>query len=416
MARTLPRACVLLALLAAAPTLASEVRAPSPPPWAAGESRGEDLRISLITFGPGSEVASLFGHSALLVEDTRHLQSRVYNYGMFSFDRTLLMRYALGKLTFWLGESSLERTLGIYRRQGREILVQELLFDAKARADVAGYLAWNAEPANRGYLYDHFLDNCATRPRDVIDRFASGRLHRQMDRPSRMSLRDHVRRYTEVQPAVGLLFDFLMNSDVERPITVWDEAFLPAVLAAEVEAAGIAAPSRLVATAVERPPIAEQPPRLAGWLFVAGALAGALAVLLAQRASRRTAFRRLFAVHQLLVGLTIGVPGLVLALLWLITEHKVAFANENLLLANPLTLMAAPLGAVLLVKPSARVAALLEVIWLSLAFTSAFALVAKVLPLFDQDNAPLLALAVPLNLGCALAARRLRRSGEPPAA
>src|SRR3990167_5046059 len=114
----------LFVSLGAAPAVASAAGDRPAPPWGTGDSRGDDLRVTLITFGPGSEVASLFGHSALYVEDTARHEGRVYNYGMFSFDRTLLVRYALGKLTFWLGESSIERTLRIYRAQNREIVAQ----------------------------------------------------------------------------------------------------------------------------------------------------------------------------------------------------------------------------------------------------------------------------------------------------
>lgn len=401
-----------LALFASAlPAQAAPAR--PPPPWGTGESRGEDLRITLITFGPGSDVASMFGHSALYVADSAKLEGRVYNYGMFSFDNTLLVRYALGKLTFWLGESGLERTLRIYQAQGREIVMQDIVLEPAERAAFAAYLAWNALPENRGYLYDHFLDNCATRPRDVIDRFTGGALRRVSAHPARMSLRDHVRRYTAPHPVVSVFFDFLVNSDVERPITGWDEAFLPAELLADVAAAGVATPPRVVASAVDRPPIATEPPRRAPSLFLLGSLTAALGVLLAALARRGRGWQRLFGAHQLLVGLVLGVPGLVLALLWAITEHRAAYANENLLLANPLTLAVALAGAALLVRPSARVLGMVEVLWLSLAITACFALVAKVLPLFDQDNGPLLALLVPVNVGGALAAVVLRRALGP---
>ena len=379
------------------------------PPWSQGESAGEDLRVSLITFGPGSDVASLFGHSALLVEDTRREVSRVYNYGMFSFDRALLARYAMGRLSFWLGEAALDRTLRIYSKQGREIVFQELLLSPETRKAMAGYMAWSARPENRGYLYDHFLDNCATRPRDVIDRFGEGRLRQQMARPSRMTLRDHVRRYTEVRPGVAILFDFLMNSDVERPITVWDEAFLPAVLSTELAASGLAAPPRVVHEAVARPPIAQEPPRWLGRLFLIGAATGGIGLWLTMRARRRPGAPRLLGLHQLAVGLILGVPGLVLALMWAFTEHRFAYANENLLLVNPLTLAAAPLGVVLLFKRCRRTLALLTALWSCLAFTSVVALLIKVLPFVHQDNGPLLALALPVNVLLALGFILLRR-------
>ena len=63
---------------------------PRLPPWGTGESQGEDLAISLVTFSPGDDVASWWGHGSLVVEDRRLEQSRLYNYGMFSFDERML--------------------------------------------------------------------------------------------------------------------------------------------------------------------------------------------------------------------------------------------------------------------------------------------------------------------------------------
>ena len=39
-------------------------------PWALTQN-DEDLRVALVTFGPGDAVHQYFGHNALLVEDTR---------------------------------------------------------------------------------------------------------------------------------------------------------------------------------------------------------------------------------------------------------------------------------------------------------------------------------------------------------
>ena len=40
-------------------------------PWETGESRGEDLLIQLVTFGPGDVITTYFGHTALVVHDKR---------------------------------------------------------------------------------------------------------------------------------------------------------------------------------------------------------------------------------------------------------------------------------------------------------------------------------------------------------
>ncbi|MFB6372877.1 MAG: DUF4105 domain-containing protein, partial [Bradymonadaceae bacterium] len=90
-------------------------------PWENGQSRGEDLRVKLVIFSPGDQVPNWFGHAALVVEDTRLRESRLYNYGMFSFDGTLLVKFAMGRLWFWVGELSEVRTYRAYKSQGRDV-------------------------------------------------------------------------------------------------------------------------------------------------------------------------------------------------------------------------------------------------------------------------------------------------------
>lgn len=393
-------------------------------PWQSGESRGEDLAISLVTFGPGDEIASWFGHSALVVEDRRLGAGRLYNYGMFSFDQTMLARFAMGRLTFWVSEDPVAGTLQFYLREGRDVRIQELNLSPAQRLEVARVLATNALPQNRDYLYHHFRDNCATRPRDVIDRALGGQLQRASSAPARMTLRDHARRHTAVSPPMSLLLDFLMNDEIDRPISVWDEGFLPSELERQVaELRYLNQSGQLVPLVARsdtyhrssRPPVPERPPSHGPWLLLLGFLSGVLPLALSLRGgfSRGRWPRVLFGAHQVGVGLTLGLPGLVLFLMWLFTEHTVTWRNENLLLANPLTFLALPMGLAL-VFGSRLARAVLERAWLLLALSGILALAIKVFAVFDQDNWSLLALCVPLNLGTAgalLLDRRARRAG-----
>ena len=49
------------------------------PAWADGQSRGEDLHIFLVTFGVGDDIASWFGHTALMVRDEGGLILPMFN-------------------------------------------------------------------------------------------------------------------------------------------------------------------------------------------------------------------------------------------------------------------------------------------------------------------------------------------------
>ncbi|HET6586535.1 MAG TPA: hypothetical protein VFG67_02030, partial [Oleiagrimonas sp.] len=104
---------------------------------------------------------------------------------------------------------------------------------------------------------------------------------------------------------------------------------------------------------------------------------------------RVTATRIAFVTLGTLWLLFAGIAGLGMAVLWAFTQHHSAWANENLLLFNPL--------ALLLLPAVWRLAASRFNRWLIGLLIAAvvFALIAKVLPGFDQRNLPWIAFALP---------------------
>jgi hypothetical protein len=399
--------CLLGLLLVAAPASAQDM-----PPWGTGESRGEDLHIFLVTFGPGDDVASWFGHGSLVVDDTRLRRSRLYNYGMFSFDERMLLRYAMGRLEFWVDDASPSRTFAFYRALNRDVRLQELDLPPAQKVELGRLLAVNVLPENRDYLYHHYNDNCVTRLRDMIDKVVGGQLHQAESGPGRMTLREHTRRYTAVGPPMSVLLDFLMNDEIDKPVTRWQEAFLPDELerqVAETQVVGadgqkhpLAPRTEVVYAAQGRPTVPEQPPRYAPVMLLMGLGFGASAAGLAwwerKRAGRLP--RVLLGLQNVLVGLVFGIPGLALFIMGLFTDHTVTYRNENLFLANPLTVLALPLGVGLMLG-SGKARARLGRVWAALAALGTLGLVLKVLPVFDQDNWRLIALILPVSVGMA---------------
>jgi len=399
--------CLLGLLLVASPGHAQDL-----PPWGTGESQGEDLSIYLVTFGPGDDVPSWFGHGALVVEDARLKKSRLYNYGMFSFDERMLLRYAAGRLEFWVDDSSPAATFRFYRSLNRDVRLQVLNLEPAQKVEMGRLLAVNVLPENREYLYHHYNDNCVTRLRDMIDRAVGGQLHEAESVPGRMTLRDHTRRYTAVGAPMSVLLDFLMNDEIDKPVTRWQEAFLPDELERQVgemqvvDAAGqkrsLVEKTVTVHEAKGRPLTPAEPPRYAPVMLLLGLGLGGAAAGLAAWERRRGARlpRVLLGLQNMLVGLVFGVPGLALFIMWLGTDHTVTYRNENLFLANPLTVLALPLG-VQLMRGSARARVRLGWLWRALAGLGLLGLALKVLPVFDQDNWRLIALLLPVSVGMA---------------
>jgi hypothetical protein len=393
-------------------------------PWGQGVSQPEDLRISLVTFSPGDSLTEWWGHSALVVEDVRLSQSRLYNYGMFSVDDVpgFLKRFMRGRLEFWVAEDDVLRTFNFYKNSlNRDVRIQLLDLTSAEAATVARLLADNVKPENATYLYHHYRDNCSTRPRDILDQALQGQISQLERQPARMGLRDHTRRYSRVNAPMSLVLDFLQNDELDQPITLREEAFLPDELEAQVDTVTIVREGQDAKPLVKEKRVwfqsnREKPPHDAlsytlVLLLVGLTLAGTAVALgwfgRAQNFAPR--FRIPFALLHISLGATVGILGLGLFLMALFTDQSVTHRNENLFLGNPVTFLLLPLGVALLLNAKVartwlpRVCVATEVI----AFVG---LCAKVFSSFDQNNWNLMALLLPVLLVLPLSWRLAQRN------
>jgi hypothetical protein len=160
------------------------------------------------------------------------------------------------------------------------------------------------------------------------------------------------------------------------------------------------------------PPPPEAPPDWLPWYLLLGLAIGGGVVLLARRARTSATARFGFLVVAGCWLVVTGLAGLILAGLWGLTDHVMAYRNENLLQLDPLALALLP-AAFAAVRGAgtppwgrrlAQAVALLSLLGLAL----------KLLPEFDQVNGPLIALALPAQLGVAFALTRpaARRSSR----
>lgn len=396
----------MLALVAAA-VLSQSV------PWGTGESRGEDLSVTLATFGPGDDLPSWWGHSAMVVVDSRLRQARLYNYGMFDFSTGFVHKFVQGRLEFWVADTEyVTGTFDLYKHLDRDVRLQELNLTPAQRVVLAKSLADNVLPQNKDYLYHHYNDNCSTRPRDLIDAALGGQLLTFSSAPARMSLRKHTRRYSSVFAPMSLILDYLQNDELDRPITMKEEAFLPDELERQLDALKVTGPDGTPVPAVAKKvlyyesktarKVPEEPPNWMVALLLFGfAMGGAGAGLARWTAKGGRLPRVLWGGFNALVGLTWGSLGVFLFIVGIFTNHTVAHRNENLFLINPITFATLPLG-VMMVFGSARAAKGLRLTWTLLAATAVLGVIAKVLPMFDQQNWNLIAMVLPGS--CVIAA------------
>jgi hypothetical protein len=306
--------------------------------------------VELVTIGAGDAIWTRYGHTALRVHDPASGRDRVYNYGYAPFgEPSFIWHFLRGEAYFFLGVSSWTETLGDYRSENRTIELQRLHLTRAQTSELVQRLRWNARPENREFRYDHHLDNCSTRVRDLLDDVTQGALRRAVegwdpDRSYRTYTLDGARGRLEV--AIGM--DILGGLSQERRVDGWAELYLPvylqqAVAAAELEVDGetrpLAGPIEVVYQ--RRGPPALQGSRYRGrWVVVASGLVLALALILLGWLARRWGgvWPRLAGLLVLAVALFSGLVGVILAGLMAISRLPDFRWNENVLIFLPLDL------------------------------------------------------------------------------
>lgn len=292
-------------------------------------------RVSVLTMGPGDHPFTRFGHNAILLEwaDGR---DAVYNFGTFEFDGLRGAEdFMAGRFRYWLSVGSLSGTLRAYGAARRALGAQELSLTPAERAQLSAALAENALPAHRYYAYDYYQDNCSTRVRDALNTLLGGALERQVHGAGRFSYRQHTLRLVGEAPLLYFGLDSALGRPTDRPISRWEELFLPQELHDELARArrpGSAEPlvraERVLLTAGHRAPLPAAPPRRT---LLYAALGAALGLGLAALGTRA---RRWFGVLTALLGLFLGVFGSAL-LVFACSKHWAAHDNVSLLACPP---------------------------------------------------------------------------------
>lgn len=372
---------------------------------------GPAPRIGVVTMTPGEEYWARFGHNAILVDDPANGRQLSYNYGYFDFDQPdFILRFLRGRMLYRLAVMPLGEDLRIYANEGRGAQLQWLRLSPQQARSVAHYLEWNARPENADYHYDYFTDNCSTRVRDVLDRALDGGLAQQLSGRSRgLTYRAEVLRL-----GAGVWWLYLgmhvgLSDVADRPLSLWDEGFVPQRLAEALGQVSASDGMPLVTARAQLLPDRlglerSAPPRLR-WTFagIGLGLALALSFLLRDAASRYQRWTGTAVAGGFWLGCGLG--GLILASLWALTGHVVAYANENLLLLSPLCLALLPVLPSLVrntpVERKWRVLAVLVLI------SAAMALFLRFLPFRLQNNGDFIVLLGPAH--AALAWRLMRR-------
>lgn len=193
---------------------------------------GATPRASLITCGQSGEfVFYLYGHTAIRITDPETGLDKAYNYGYFSMaQKNFIPNFMIGKPMYMLGVTDFDSMVYDYAAQGRRVSEQQLNLRSDEVQALMDFLDWNALPENAEYRYNYFYDNCATRPRDLIERFTKGGLVYRVDPASLPTFREATRQCSKSAKWYTFGTDLCLGVKSDTRMTVHDAAFVPELL------------------------------------------------------------------------------------------------------------------------------------------------------------------------------------------
>jgi hypothetical protein len=306
-------------------------------------SLSTDAEISIITCGPGEELFTSYGHTALRIIDRNLGLDRVYNYGTFDFNTPYFYaKFTVGKLNYMLKAGSFDRFLYEYQREGRWVKEQILDIPIEKKQAIFEFVEWNTLPENSYYRYDFFFDNCATRVRDLLENILGDGLSYDSASMRDASFRDMIREYQAEFLWSDFGIDIALGSVIDRKMNFREFMFLPDFIYSSFESATFKGSPLMKIQHTINPQtqlfdhsVFPSPGLVIGMLFLI-TLAVSLWDLKRGKSSRW---------YDVSLFTIIGLLGALIVFLWFFTEHTTTIKNYNIFWAIPLHLPIAVLLA-----------------------------------------------------------------------
>ena len=302
----------------------------------------DDLKVSLLTYSPGSKLYSVFGHSAIRVYNRSNHSDNVYNYGTFRFDQSkFYLKFIQGNLIYSLSRTSFENAKQNLIIENRSLIETPLNLNAADKKRMVKYLETNLLPLNRDYRYDFLYDNCATRILNLFEKNISDSLIIKPEVLPVQTFRQLIHPYVKNRPWITMGIDLLMGTKADKKARFTEATFLPDFLHLFVKnfrLSGKESSHRLSGHDIihfqsyqikkER----KLTPALILW---------PLALLFLISALIDSYLRSFFRQAGNIVLFLVGIISLFLCYLWIFSDHYIFRYNIDLFWVNPLLLIAA---------------------------------------------------------------------------
>ncbi len=297
--------------------------------------------ISLLTCGPGPEVYTYFGHSALRVTDPALKLDRVYNYGTFDFNvPDFYGQFIDGKLYYMLSVVRYKGFIPDYMAENRFLKELQLNITLEDRQNLFNLLEFNYLPENRHYWYDFFKDNCSSRIRDIVVKATGGKYLWPPEPKEHLTYRQLIMPYISLNhwARTGILL--MLASGADEKATLEQYMFLPDHMhrlfaqARQADGTPLCKPEKILFN----PPYPK--PKGNGLLHPYTFFSLLLLVSFGLFFYRKTPERLAKTYYTIIFALS-GLLGILFCYMWFFSGHMVCHGNLNIAWAFPLNIFLA---------------------------------------------------------------------------
>lgn len=353
----------------------------------------EKTRFSLVThYQTEKEVYTAWGHSALRITNDSLDCDWIYNYGLFSFGDVTKFCYnfVLGRTDYMVGSQKFQKSFREatkYKKVHLREAVLNLTDDEVDRLDKA--LEENVLPENRVYRYSFFLDNCATRPRQMLERCVNGTIdyHFTDDTLAAQSYRQNISARQSHSPWYNFGIQICLGEPIDRNMTDSLRMFEPVhmhevfIRAEIVDSLGNRRPLVIDDHFLNK---SDESSKCEWTWFTPNVVFWVMFLLIVAH----TAFYNYRKVNDYvwfdsMFFFLYGIMGILVFFLSIISEHDFVFPNYNILIFNPLYLLWPFMCLIKKFKPTLKFAYLFSFITAAIALL--MAIVSDIWILADND-------------------------------
>lgn len=292
-------------------------------------------KISILTFGPGDDLYSKFGHTAIRIQEPSTGIDIAFDYGNFaSFEDGFYWKFIQGQLDYSMGGRRYKGLIETYKSENRSIYEQELDLSLEERKQLFSFLQKNFLPENRVYSYEFFFDNCATKIPDILTKVFGDKIEYKTNYlESNYTFRQLIHQKVITNSWSGFGIDIALGADIDKNATTYQHMFLPSYVHKQ-----LAHSTFNKKELVKKDIVIYKAERENNSIFLASPLfwLSILVVLVVYITYRDFKANTRSTWLDFILFISTGATGLLLFFLWFLTDHVSTVNNFNTLWAFPL--------------------------------------------------------------------------------